>query len=262
VFVNGPVRVRVSEALDDLRMRMPEGGSGGFGWGAAAVTLVLLLIVGGLMVGHGLAGAPAEALPPSSSPEDPAAAGPTPWSPLDGPDSTWQPSQGFASFACSEIDVLVDPTGLSANALPSLTADVDMALDAVALATHRVFDLSVREGSAAAEQPEQSIVVSFVDELAELPGDDHDPTALAVGGTYTTGQTARSGYVVLLLPGPPAGDVPGGRVTLLEHELGHALGVDEHSNDPVDVMYPQLLPDRAPGWADGDLRALITVGCR
>lgn len=71
------------------------------------------------------------------------------------------------------------------------------------------------------------------------------------------------GYVLLAeeaLAWLPAGFGPGQtRGLLLQHELGHAVGL-EHVEDPAQVMHPELLTSATGDFAAGDLAGLAQLG--
>jgi hypothetical protein len=49
------------------------------------------------------------------------------------------------------------------------------------------------------------------------------------------------------------------QLSLLLHELGHAVGLN-HASNPAELMYPVVSGDSPAGYAAGDIRGLVQVG--
>lgn len=188
----------------------------------------------------------------------PPAVPPTAAAPSDG----WTPEPPAARFSCARpIFVLHNPAGAPAD----VEQDVQRSVAAVAEATGRLIryggTTDARRGLDVTRPDAPAVVISWVADVADLDGAS-SPTTIAVGSSSRQDDRLVAGDVELAADAvPPTGSGPGELEVVLRHELAHAVGVDQHSTDPEDVLYPYLLTAKDPTWGPGDLAALAAVGC-
>jgi hypothetical protein len=148
------------------------------------------------------------------------------------------------------LEVAYDPTHQPYDA----RADVDRVVATLAAGLGRPVEVVDADPGARPSAPGETptIVVSWE------PG-THEGTQLGKGGPLVTGGVVVAGTVVLNAAQPVApGAGPGSWGSVILHELGHAVNLD-HVDDPDELMFPTLLPERAASWGSGDLNGLAAV---
>lgn len=167
-----------------------------------------------------------------------------------------------ARFACGRrLVVRYNPRGAPARVEP----DLRRAVAALGTALHRDVgyggNTEARSVDDATRGRVQTILVRWVAARRQLAASG--PVGMiATGTSVRSGRRLLAGEVVLAADALAASRRRRGGIELvLRHELAHAVGVDHHSPDPRDVLFPGYRRTKTVAWGPGDRAALAAVGC-